>query len=134
MPLLLLYYQCIFIKSSALVLLSQVSNLTSNNNKEHWEHHDYILITRIMMRTGQETSTRTHYMFRGLIHGFEGFTQVIIAMTIEVSICRRGPARLYLGHEVRTPKEPKESYYNLETWNWWVGWKRINKPYGLYVS
>ena len=70
-----------------------------------------------MMRTSPETPARTHYMFRGLIRGFEVFTQVIIARTIEVSMCRRGPARLYLGHEVRTTKEPKESYYNLETWD-----------------
>ena len=55
-------------------------------------------------------------MFRGLIRGFEVFTQVIIARNIEVSMCRRGPARLYLGHEVRTTKEPKDSYFNLETW------------------
>jgi len=48
-------------------------------------------------------------------------------MTIEVSMCRRGPARLYVGHEVRATKEPKD--YNLETW---AGWKRINKPCGLY--
>jgi len=56
-------------------------------------------------------------MFRSLIHGFEGVTQVIIARTIEVSMCRRGPARLYLGHEVRTTKDPKESFCNLETWD-----------------
>jgi hypothetical protein len=70
-----------------------------------------------MMRTGPETPARTHYMFRGLICGFEGFTQVMIARTIEVSMCRRGPAQLYLGHEVRTAKEPKESYHNLKTWD-----------------
>ena len=69
-------------------------------------------------------------MLKGLIRGYEGFTQVIIARTIEVSMCRRGPARRSLGHEVRTTKDPKESYYNLETW---AGWKRINKPYGLYL-
>ena len=70
-----------------------------------------------MIQTSPETPVRTHYMFRGLIRGFEGFTQVIISRTIEVSICRRGPARFYLGHEVRTTKESKESYYNLETWD-----------------
>jgi hypothetical protein len=84
----------------------------------------------VLMRTGPETPAKTHYMFRGLVRGFEGFTQVIIARPIEVSMCRRGPARLYSGHEVRTTKEPKESYYNLETW---AGWKRINKPCGLYL-
>ena len=70
-----------------------------------------------MMRTGPETPVRTHYIFRGLIRGFEVFTQVIIAKTIEVSRCMTGPTRLYLGHEARTTKEPKESYYNLETWD-----------------
>ena len=69
------------------------------------------------MRTGLETPAMTHYMFRGLICDFEGFTQVIIARNIKVSMWRRGPARRYLGHEVRTTKEPKESYYNLETWD-----------------
>ena len=83
------------------------------------------------MRVSLEIPARTHYMFKGLIRGFEGFTQVIIARTIEVSMWRRGPTRLYLGHEVRTTKETKESYYNLETW---AGWKRIHKPYGLHLS
>ena len=68
-----------------------------------------------MMRTGPETPAKTHHMLRGLIHGFEGFTQVIMARTIEVSMCRRCSARRSLSHEVRTTKEPKESYYNLET-------------------
>ena len=54
------------------------------------------------MRTDPETPAWTHYMFRGLIRGFEGFTQVIIARTIEVPMCKRGPARLYVGHEERT--------------------------------
>jgi hypothetical protein len=32
-------------------------------------------------------------------------------------MCKWGPIQPYLGHEVRTIKETKESYYNLEiTW------------------
>ena len=37
------------------------------------------------MQTNPKTSARTHDMFRGLIHGFEGFNQVRIARIIEVS-------------------------------------------------
>jgi hypothetical protein len=32
-----------------------------------------------------------------------------------LSMCKRGPIQSYLGHEVRTAKETKESYYNLDT-------------------
>ena len=71
-------------------------------------------------------------MFRGLIRGFEGFTQVIIARTIEVSMCRRGPARLYLGHEVSTAKGLKESYYNMGLIGLMEDYKK-GKPYGLYL-
>jgi hypothetical protein len=28
-------------------------------------------------------------------------------------MCKRGPTQPYLGHEVRTTKEAKESYYNM---------------------
>ena len=78
-----------------------------------------------MMQTNPKTSARTHDMFRGLIHGFEGFNQVRIARIIEVSrgdpsilsMCRRGLIQSYLGDEVRTTKETNETYYNLEqTW------------------
>ena len=64
-----------------------------------------------MMQTSPETPTRTHYMFKGLIRGFEGFNQVRIARTIGISrrdpntflsMFRRGPIQSYLGHEVRT--------------------------------
>jgi hypothetical protein len=49
--------------------------------------------------------------------GFEGFNQVRIERSIEyiLSMCKRGPIQSYLGHEVRTAKETKESYYNLDT-------------------
>jgi hypothetical protein len=30
-------------------------------------------------------------------------------------MCKRGPTQPYLGYEVRTTKETKESFYNLET-------------------
>jgi len=30
-------------------------------------------------------------------------------------MCKRGPIQHYLGHEARTTKETKESYYNLKT-------------------
>jgi hypothetical protein len=30
-------------------------------------------------------------------------------------MCKRGPTQPYLGHEVRTTKETKESFDNLET-------------------
>jgi hypothetical protein len=30
-------------------------------------------------------------------------------------MCKRSPIQSYLGHEVRTTKETKESYYNLKT-------------------
>ena len=72
-------------------------------------------------------------MFRGLIRGFEVFTQVIIARTIEVSMCRRGPAQLYLGHEVSTAKGLKESYYNMGLMGLMGDYKKKGKRYGLYL-
>jgi hypothetical protein len=74
------------------------------------------MIVRVM-RTSLKTLAMTRYMFRGLIRDFEGFNRVRIVRTVGVSIYRRGPIQPYLGHEVRTAKEPKESYYNLETWD-----------------
>ena len=38
-----------------------------------------------LMLTSPETPERTHYMFGGLIRGFEGFNQVKIVRTIGVS-------------------------------------------------
>lgn len=38
-----------------------------------------------VMRIGLETPTRTYYIFRGLIRGFEGVNQVRIIKTIKVS-------------------------------------------------
>ena len=55
-----------------------------------------------MMLTGQETPTRTHYNAH----------QPKIPTRIHY-MCRRGLIQPYLGHEVGTKKEPKESYYNM---------------------
>ena len=74
------------------------------------------MIVRVM-QTSLETPTMTRYMFRGLIRGFEGFKRVRIVRTVGVSIYKKGPIQPYLSHEVRMAKEPKESCYNLETWD-----------------
>ena len=44
---------------------------------------------------------------------------------------RRGPIQLYLSHEVRTTKDPKESYYNMGLMGFMEDY--IKKPYGLYL-
>ena len=46
------------------------------------------------MRYDPETPTRTYYMFRSFIRGFEGVNQVRIARTIEV--LREDPSTSYL--------------------------------------
>jgi hypothetical protein len=35
--------------------------------------------------------------------------------TYILSMCKRGPTQPYLGYEMRTTKETKESFYNLKT-------------------
>ena len=44
---------------------------------------------------------------------------------------KRGPIQLYLGHEMRTANETKESYYNLET-IWWLPFSFVSRIKGLY--
>ena len=43
-------------------------------------------LTTKLMQTIPETPARTLYMFRGLIRGFEVFTQVMIARTVYISV------------------------------------------------
>ena len=65
-------------------------------------------------------------MFKGLIRGFEGSNQVRIARTIGVSRGDLGTSypcaggvqyNLIWAMKLGQQKDPKESYYNMETWD-----------------
>ena len=99
-----------------------------------------------MMRTGPETPARTHYMFQMVQwHGlgqrhwkrqWMHWSWRLSRGDLSTSYPCAGGVQYNLiwAMKLGQQKDPKESYYNMETWDWWAGWKRINKPYGLYLS
>ena len=77
-----------------------------------------------MMQTSPKTTVRTHYMFRGLIRGFEGFTQVIIARTI-----RCGPAQKHQQGPITCSKWSNDAVKDkgIERGNECIGFEGFNQ-------